>query len=74
MQFDPAYKPNRDNLAPALVAMMDRVFYARRSQGLNVQWKREDGTLDEWSFADTERADAFLAKCERDGFDAVISN
>lgn len=74
MQFDHNYKPNRDGLEPTIAAMMDRVFYARRSQGMNVQWKHENGTLDEWSFADMLRADQFLAKCQRDGLDAVISN
>ncbi len=73
MQFDPTYKPNRENLSAAIAAMMDRVFYARRSQGLNVQFIREDGRRDEWSMESAERAQAFLAKCHREGLQAVIS-
>lgn len=73
MNFNPEYKPNRENLAPRMVEMMDRVFYSRRAQGMNVQFVREDGTLDEFSLESADRAQAFLAQCKRNGIDAVIS-
>jgi len=73
MNFNPEYKPNRENLSPTIAAMMDRVFYSRRAQGMNVQWMNE-GRLDEWSMETVERAQAFLAQLQRRGIDAVISN
>lgn len=74
MKFNPEYKPNRDNLSAHIVVMMDRVFYGRRALGMNVQFIREDGRLDEFSLESAERAQAFLAKCHRQGLDAVISH
>lgn len=35
--------------------------------GLNVRFKREDGTPDEFSFATPERAEAFRVKLRRTG-------
>lgn len=72
MNFNPEYKPNRDNLAPRMVEMMDRVFYSRRAQGMNVQFMN-NGKLDEWSMESADRAHALHAKLTRDGVDAVIS-
>jgi len=73
MQFNPEFKPNRENLAPRMVEMMDRVFYSRRAQGMNVQFMN-NGKLDEFSLESADRANAFLAQCKRNGIDAVISN
>lgn len=73
MTFDHAYKPNRDNLSAATAALMDRVFYSRRSQGFNVQFINESGRKDEWSMESAECAQALFEKLTRQGFDAVIS-
>lgn len=74
MTFDSTFKPNRDGLAAPIAAAMDRVFYARRPLGLNVQWIRDDGQLDEWSLQDIARRDAFVAKLQRDGKSFAISH
>lgn len=74
MQFNHDYKPNRDNLAPRMVEMMNRVFYSRRAQGMNVQFMRENETLDEWSFESAERAEKFAASLERKGVPHAISH
>lgn len=73
MNFDHNFKPNRDNLPPVLVDAMNRVFYSRRSQGMNVQWMN-NGKLDEWSMESAERAEKFAANLARKGIPAVISN
>jgi len=73
MNFNPEYKPNRENLSAHIAAMMDRVFYSRRAQGFNVQFMN-NGKLDEWSMESADRAQALFAKLTRDGVDAVISN
>lgn len=73
MQFDPNHKPNRDNLSAATAALMDRVFYNRRAQGMNVQWMNE-GRLDEWSMESAERAQRLFEKFQSQGIDAVISH
>ncbi|MCY0148324.1 hypothetical protein OEG84_11530 [Hoeflea sp. G2-23] len=67
MQFDHTHKPNRDNLSPATATMMDRVFYRRRAEGLNVQFIGASGDLDEWSFNNAERRDAFVATLAKHG-------
>lgn len=73
-EFDPAFKPCRDNLAPAMAAMMDRAFYSRRTAGLNVQFIREtDGLRDEFSLADAGRRDAFTASLARKGVPFAVS-
>lgn len=63
MQFDASLVPaSRAGLPPHIAAMMDGAFYARRSQGLNVQFIREtDGLRDEFSFGDVARRDAFIS-------------
>jgi len=75
MQFNPDFKPNRDNLAPRMVEMMNRVFYSRRAQGMNVQFINEYSKgLDEWSFESAERAEKFAASLERKGVPHAISH
>lgn len=73
MKFDNAHKPNRDNLSEVVAKQMDAVFYARRAQGLNVQFVSASGKLDEWSFANAEQRDAFTAKLSADGKDYAVS-
>lgn len=38
-----------------------RAFYLRRAKHLNVQFIRENGSLDEWSFAAVAQRDSFIA-------------
>jgi len=71
--FDQSFKSNSDGLPAALAAQKDRVFYARRPLGMNVQFIREDGLRDEWSFNSTDRAQAFAAGITAKGRPAVIS-
>ena len=59
---------------PAIQALIDRTREKNRAAGRNVKWTREDGTVDEWSFSTVERAQAFLAKCERRGLKAEIAS
>ena len=73
MQFNSDFQPNRDGLPAAIAPMMDRAFYTRRAAGLNVQFIREDGALDEFSLATAERRDAFVAALQRQGKDYAIS-
>lgn len=73
MKFDANHKPNRANLSPTVVAMMDRAFYARRPAGLNVQFINEVGDLDEWSFASIDSRDQFLAGLQKQGRDFAVS-
>jgi hypothetical protein len=65
MKFDNSHKPDRSNLSPVTAKMMDKVFYRRRTEGLNVQFISDSGNLDEWSFADVTRRDAFIASLEK---------
>lgn len=71
--FDPNQKPSNDGLNDEMAAMRDRVFYSRRPKGMNVQFIREDGARDEWSFNSVERAEGFAASIIRQGRPAVIS-
>jgi hypothetical protein len=66
MKFDRTHTPDRSNLSPITAKMMDRVFYRRRDEGLNVQFIADDGSLDEWSFADISRRDAFISGLDRE--------
>lgn len=67
LRFHVDHKPNRDNLSPSIVLLMDRAFYRNRAAGLNVQFHHEDGHLDEWSFNTPEHRDAFAASLARQG-------
>jgi hypothetical protein len=71
--FNPEYKPNRDNLAPHIVALMDRAFYRNRANGFNVQFVNEAGRIDEWSFNNRERAEAFAANLARHDIASAFS-
>lgn len=73
MKFDPDNKPNRDNLTPAIAAMMDRAFYRNRANGFNVQFVNESGHLDEWSFNCRERAEGFAANLAKRGIESAFS-
>lgn len=73
LKFDPSYKPHRDGLSPEIAAMMDRAWYRNRANGFNVQFIGETGKLDEWSFKDAERRDAFMNNLRRHGTDCVAS-
>jgi hypothetical protein len=74
MQFDPTYKPNRDNLPPDVIGLMDKAFYRNRDRGFNVQFRHlADGSLDEWSFNSLDAAEAFAAKLEANGTDYALS-
>jgi len=72
MKFDPDYKPKRDKLSPTTAAMMDKVFYSRRSAGLNVQFIN-NGALDEWSYADIASRDKFIAALKRKNYEYAVS-
>lgn len=74
MEFDHSFKPNRSGLPAALAARMDVVFYARRAQGLNVQFIREDGALDEFSLSDHARVESFTQSLVRQGKAFAVSN
>lgn len=73
LKFDPSLKPNRDRLSPEIAALMDRAWYRNRANGFNVQFIRDDGKRDEWSFKDAERRDGFMDKLRRDGIACVAS-
>lgn len=76
MNFDRTHQHASENdskLSPAIAAMMAKAFYSRRDAGLNVQFIREDGKLDEWSFANAESRDKFVAKLNRDGLEYALS-
>ncbi|WP_430636113.1 hypothetical protein [Sphingomonas hankookensis] len=46
----------------------------RETVGLNVHFLREDGTPDRFSFATSERAEAFRAKLRRQGVTILEAN
>ena len=73
MKFDHNNKPNRDNLSPAIAAMMDRAFYRNRANGFNVQFISESGVLDEWSFNSRDRAEAFADNLAKNGKQSAFS-
>ncbi|MER9524024.1 hypothetical protein NKI96_10610 [Mesorhizobium sp. M0292] len=75
LQFDAARKPHRDGLPATIVEKMNAVFYARRTAGLNVQFVRStDGQIDEWSFANAEQRDSFVASLIRQNIRFAISH
>lgn len=74
MDFDPTLRSNSEGLPPHLAAAKDRLFYSRRPLGLNVQFIREDGLRDEWSFADVSRRDNFVASLVRRGVPHAVSH
>lgn len=59
---------------PETQALIDRARARNRANGLNVEWVREDGTVDEWSFSTAQRRDAFIRHCHRRGLDAKIAS
>lgn len=73
MTFDHNKKPNRDNLNPAIAAMMDRTWYRNRANGFNVQFVNENGTLDEWSFNCRDRAEAFALNLNKRNIETAFS-
>lgn len=73
MTFDPAYKPHRDGLTPAIAALMDRAFYRNRADGFNVQFIAENGKRDEWSFNSRERAEAFATNLAKRDVESAFS-
>ena len=73
MTFDATHKPKRDNLSPAIAAMMDRAWYRNRANGFNVQFIAESGKLDEWSFNNRDRAEAFAFGLEKRGIASAFS-
>ena len=73
MQFNPDFKPHRDGFPESLAAKADELFYTRRTHGLNVQFIRQDGDLDEMSFADMASRDAHITKMKRLGTEHVVS-
>jgi len=73
MDFDFNFTPRRDGLPEILAAKADQLFYSRRALGLNVQFIRQDGDLDEMSFADMASRDAHITKMKRLGTEHVVS-
>lgn len=74
MRFNADYKPNRDNLSPTIISLMDRAFYRNRAAGLNVQFHHDDGHLNEWSFNTPDDRDAFAANLARQGVAYALSS
>lgn len=74
MTFDHSNKPNRDNLNPAIAAMMDRAWYRNRANGFNVQFRDPDtATLSEWSFNSRDRAEAFALNLNKRNIETAFS-
>lgn len=71
--FDPTFKPCRAGLPTQALLLADRLFYQRRALGLNVQFVRQDGRLDEFSLATAERRNGFVAMLQRTGTDYAVS-
>lgn len=66
MKFKSEHAPDYSKVGAAAV-ILSRAFYKRRPLGLNVQFMSDDGTLDEWSFADNPRRDAFTKSLKAQG-------
>lgn len=73
MTFDPTLSPCRDGLSEPIAAAMNRIFFARRPLGLNVQFVTLDGALDERSFATASARDSFTGLLASEGRDYAIS-
>ncbi|TPJ86938.1 MULTISPECIES: hypothetical protein [unclassified Mesorhizobium] len=65
--FDHSFKPHREGLIPQIAAAMDRAWYSNRSNGFNVQFIRDDGARDEWSFNSRLRAEIFADNLASNG-------
>lgn len=74
MKYERTQLADTSTLRSDIAARMQAVRDKRDALGLNVQWTREDGTLDTWSFATVERRDGFVANLQRRGIACVISN
>jgi hypothetical protein len=70
MKFDHTHTPDHSSFGAAAKSV-SAVFYRRRAEGLNVQFIADNGSLDEWSFADVSRRDAFISGLDRE---CVVSN
>lgn len=63
MQFDYNFDPaNCPKLSPATADMMRATRNHWRKLGQSVQFYREAGNLDEWSFSTKAQLEAFIAK------------
>lgn len=70
LDFDRGYEPPINATLPSVVADQVRaVREDRLAKGLLVQFVREDGTLDEWSFRDEARRDEFISGLTARGVD-----
>lgn len=74
IEFDPSHTFGTDDLPDAVAQRTIDLRKRRRGLGLNVQFMKDDGTRDEWSFSTIERRDAFIRGLEREGKTYAISH